>query len=231
MCSLAASLAKAVASECYRTVALQTLQIHGGIGFTWEHPIHLYAKRAKSTQATVRSPAVIARASLNSWASTAARPRSTPTAPAGDDVAPNCDTGDAAELARRLPSSSASVWSPRPATAPGDRLRRAARFRRRSRNRRACQRVLVVEVSTRHANGLSRRRSAPPGPTAMRVATRSDFGDGASHDCRVGNAGAEGPVPTSVLLRGGGPVASCSRSPGPVQIWPPLSTTESRARR
>ncbi|HEU0241082.1 MAG TPA: acyl-CoA dehydrogenase family protein, partial [Micromonosporaceae bacterium] len=29
-------------------IAEECLQLHGGIGFTWEHPIHLYLKRAKS---------------------------------------------------------------------------------------------------------------------------------------------------------------------------------------
>jgi alkylation response protein AidB-like acyl-CoA dehydrogenase len=31
------------------TVAEEAIQLHGGIGFTWEHPAHLYLKRAKSS--------------------------------------------------------------------------------------------------------------------------------------------------------------------------------------
>jgi alkylation response protein AidB-like acyl-CoA dehydrogenase len=31
-------------------VAAATIRVHGGIGFTWEHPAHLYFKRAKSSQ-------------------------------------------------------------------------------------------------------------------------------------------------------------------------------------
>lgn len=45
----AASLAKACSSEAYERAAAANIQIHGGIGFTWEHPAHLYYKRAKSS--------------------------------------------------------------------------------------------------------------------------------------------------------------------------------------
>jgi len=45
-----ASLAKSVCADAYFQVAGDNIQVHGGIGFTWEHPAHLYFKRAKSTQ-------------------------------------------------------------------------------------------------------------------------------------------------------------------------------------
>lgn len=45
-----ASLVKALASEVYFHVAAENIQIHGGIGFTWEHDAHLYFKRAKSSE-------------------------------------------------------------------------------------------------------------------------------------------------------------------------------------
>ena len=45
-----ASLAKSTCSEAYFYVAAETIQVHGGIGFTWEHDAHLYFKRAKSSQ-------------------------------------------------------------------------------------------------------------------------------------------------------------------------------------
>lgn len=45
-----ATLAKSYCSEAYFTAAAENIQIHGGIGFTWEHPAHLYFKRAKSTE-------------------------------------------------------------------------------------------------------------------------------------------------------------------------------------
>ncbi|HEY6534099.1 MAG TPA: acyl-CoA dehydrogenase, partial [Acidimicrobiales bacterium] len=46
---LLASLAKAYCSDAYVAVATENIQIHGGIGFTWEHPAHLYFKRATSS--------------------------------------------------------------------------------------------------------------------------------------------------------------------------------------
>jgi alkylation response protein AidB-like acyl-CoA dehydrogenase len=48
--SLAASMAKAYASDAYRKVAASGIQIHGGIGFTWEADLHLYFKRAKASE-------------------------------------------------------------------------------------------------------------------------------------------------------------------------------------
>ena len=52
----AASLAKAYCSDVFREVASQTIQIHGGIGFTWEHRAHLYLKRAVASSALLGSP-------------------------------------------------------------------------------------------------------------------------------------------------------------------------------
>ncbi|MDA2894969.1 acyl-CoA/acyl-ACP dehydrogenase [Mycolicibacterium sp. BiH015] len=45
----AAALAKARCSEVYARTAAANIQLHGGIGFTWEHPAHMYFKRAKSS--------------------------------------------------------------------------------------------------------------------------------------------------------------------------------------
>jgi alkylation response protein AidB-like acyl-CoA dehydrogenase len=45
-----AALTKAYASDVYFHVAAENIQIHGGIGFTWEHDAHLYFKRAKSSE-------------------------------------------------------------------------------------------------------------------------------------------------------------------------------------
>src|SRR5205807_9500406 len=47
----ASSLAKAAAGECQRLVAEEGLQLHGGIGMTWEYDLHLLLKRAKSGDA------------------------------------------------------------------------------------------------------------------------------------------------------------------------------------
>jgi len=45
---LAVSMAKAYVSDAYRRVAAAGIQLHGGIGFTWEHDLHLFLKRAKA---------------------------------------------------------------------------------------------------------------------------------------------------------------------------------------
>ena len=52
-----ASLAKAYCSEAYFHASAENIQIHGGIGFTWEHPAHLYFKRAKSSELFLGDPA------------------------------------------------------------------------------------------------------------------------------------------------------------------------------
>lgn len=46
----AASIAKAYCSDAYFKNAGEALQIHGGVGFTWEYDVHLYFKRAKSSE-------------------------------------------------------------------------------------------------------------------------------------------------------------------------------------
>ena len=54
---VAASLAKSFCSEAYFHCAAENIQIHGGIGFTWEHHAHLYFKRAKSSELFLGDPA------------------------------------------------------------------------------------------------------------------------------------------------------------------------------
>jgi len=49
---LAACMAKAYCSDAYRMVSGEGIQIHGGIGFTWEHDMHLFFKRAKGSEVT-----------------------------------------------------------------------------------------------------------------------------------------------------------------------------------
>jgi alkylation response protein AidB-like acyl-CoA dehydrogenase len=49
--SPAAAIAKSYACDAYAKVAGDSIQLHGGIGFTWEHDIHLFFKRAKLNQA------------------------------------------------------------------------------------------------------------------------------------------------------------------------------------
>ncbi|MFC5181392.1 acyl-CoA dehydrogenase family protein [Actinomadura harenae] len=54
---VAAALAKAFCSDAYFHVAGETIQLHGGIGFTWEHDAHLFFKRAKASQEFLGPPA------------------------------------------------------------------------------------------------------------------------------------------------------------------------------
>jgi len=51
-----APLAKAFCSEAYFFAASENIQVHGGIGFTWEHDAHLYFKRAKSSELLFGDP-------------------------------------------------------------------------------------------------------------------------------------------------------------------------------
>ena len=46
----AAHAAKSYCSETYFHAAAENIQVHGGMGFTWEHPAHLYFKRAKASE-------------------------------------------------------------------------------------------------------------------------------------------------------------------------------------
>jgi alkylation response protein AidB-like acyl-CoA dehydrogenase len=55
--AVAAPMAKAYCSEAFFKAAGDSIQVHGGIGFTWEHDAHLYFKRAKSTELLFGAPA------------------------------------------------------------------------------------------------------------------------------------------------------------------------------
>jgi 3-oxocholest-4-en-26-oyl-CoA dehydrogenase beta subunit len=50
---LAASMAKSWCGETYKQAAFDGVQIHGGIGYTWDHDMHLYLKRAKAAEVTL----------------------------------------------------------------------------------------------------------------------------------------------------------------------------------
>ena len=54
---LAAAMAKASAGECQTLLAKEGIQCLGGIGFTWEHDMHLYVKRAKTGAALLGTAA------------------------------------------------------------------------------------------------------------------------------------------------------------------------------
>jgi alkylation response protein AidB-like acyl-CoA dehydrogenase len=48
--SIASSMAKSWCGEAYKQAAFDGVQIHGGIGYTWDHDMHLYLKRAKACE-------------------------------------------------------------------------------------------------------------------------------------------------------------------------------------
>jgi alkylation response protein AidB-like acyl-CoA dehydrogenase len=62
-----ASLAKAAASEAYMQTAIHTIQIHGGIGFTWDNDTHLWFKRAKSSEVFLGDPAYHRELMMRAW--------------------------------------------------------------------------------------------------------------------------------------------------------------------
>src|SRR5690606_22887075 len=51
------ALAQAYCSDAYVYVAATNIQVHGGIGFTWEHPAHLYLRRARTDAQLFGDPA------------------------------------------------------------------------------------------------------------------------------------------------------------------------------
>lgn len=54
--AIAAPMAASVASEAYLWAAGENIQVHGGIGFTWEHDAHIYLKRAKASSLLLGDP-------------------------------------------------------------------------------------------------------------------------------------------------------------------------------
>jgi alkylation response protein AidB-like acyl-CoA dehydrogenase len=62
-----ASLAKAAASETYLHTAIECIQIHGGIGFTWDNDTHLWFKRAKSSEVFLGQPSYHRELLMQRW--------------------------------------------------------------------------------------------------------------------------------------------------------------------
>jgi len=62
-----ASLAKASASDTYLQTALHTIQIHGGIGFTWDNDTQLWFKRAKSSEVFLGDPTFHREQMMRAW--------------------------------------------------------------------------------------------------------------------------------------------------------------------
>lgn len=53
----AIALAGFACAEAYQSIAMQAIQMHGGIGFTWEHPAHLFVRRARTGMQLFGGPA------------------------------------------------------------------------------------------------------------------------------------------------------------------------------
>ncbi|MGE0681141.1 MAG: acyl-CoA dehydrogenase family protein [Candidatus Binatia bacterium] len=62
-----ACVAKAAASEMYLRIAVDCIQIHGGIGFTWDNDTHLWFKRAKSSEVFLGQPHYYRELLLQRW--------------------------------------------------------------------------------------------------------------------------------------------------------------------
>ncbi len=62
-----ASLAKAVAADAFMQTAVHTIQIHGGIGFTWDNDTHLWFKRAKSSEVFLGTTAYHRERMMQNW--------------------------------------------------------------------------------------------------------------------------------------------------------------------
>jgi alkylation response protein AidB-like acyl-CoA dehydrogenase len=64
---VSASIAKTLCTEAYLHVATENIHVHGGIGFTWEHPAHLYFRRAKSGEMLLGTPTYHRRRFARLW--------------------------------------------------------------------------------------------------------------------------------------------------------------------
>jgi alkylation response protein AidB-like acyl-CoA dehydrogenase len=62
-----ACMAKASASDAYLRTAIETIQIHGGIGFTWDNDTHLWFKRAKSSEVFLGQPSYHRELLMRRW--------------------------------------------------------------------------------------------------------------------------------------------------------------------
>ena len=71
----AASGAKAYSSDAGWRVCGSSLQVHGGIGFTWEHDLHFFLKRAKTERDAVRLARASTASAWRAWRS--AKPEAT----------------------------------------------------------------------------------------------------------------------------------------------------------
>jgi alkylation response protein AidB-like acyl-CoA dehydrogenase len=70
---LASLVAKACASEAFARIAADGIQVHGGLGFTWEQDLHLFYRRAKVSERLFGDPAACREALARGWLDTGRR--------------------------------------------------------------------------------------------------------------------------------------------------------------
>ena len=107
-----ASLAKAAASDAYMRAAKDCIQIHGGIGFTWDNDTHLWYKRAKSSEVFLGDPLQHRERLASHWAVPS---ESTPPAAADAPSAvrtPGADDAAAREVRQQVRAWLAANWDP-----------------------------------------------------------------------------------------------------------------------
>ena len=103
-----ASLAKSAASDAYMRAARDCIQVHGGIGFTWDNDTHLWYKRAKSSEVFLGDAAFHRECLMRRWRIPA------PPAPQADTPTPVAPDGDADTTAvrREVRDWLADNWDP-----------------------------------------------------------------------------------------------------------------------
>ena len=102
-----ASLAKAAAADAYMQAARDCIQIHGGIGFTWDNDSHLWYKRAKSSEVFLGTPTAHRELMLKHWRAPVRR--------AAADAAPAAVAGDGEEakaVRREVRAWLQAHWNP-----------------------------------------------------------------------------------------------------------------------
>ena len=103
-----ASLAKAAASDAYMQAAKDCIQIHGGIGFTWENDTHLFYKRAKSSEVFLGDPGKHREKVMRHWQTPEPTPTTGPAAP----PARLPDSAEASAVRREVRRWLESNWDP-----------------------------------------------------------------------------------------------------------------------
>ena len=106
-----ASLAKAAASDAYMQAAKDCIQIHGGIGFTWENNTHLFYKRAKSSEVFLGDPGRHREEVMRHWQTPT--PSATPVqAPSATSPSRPSDSPEAGNVRIEVRAWLESNWDP-----------------------------------------------------------------------------------------------------------------------